>query len=63
MSEQDTGKPSYRPIPAVHLAIRVVLELVMLVGVAMLGWELAGVLGAIALTIGAMALLGHLRNP
>ena len=58
MSEQGSGAQSYRPIPAVHLAIRFLLELVMLAGVAMLGWELAGVLGAIALAIGAMALWG-----
>src|SRR5688572_23191338 len=58
MTEPNTGSQSYRPIPAVHLAIRFLLELVMLAGVAMLGWELAGLIGAIALAIGALALWG-----
>ena len=63
MAEQGTGAQSYRPIPVVHLAIRFILELVMFAGVAMLGWELAGVLGALALAIGAMALWGIFGTP
>ncbi len=45
-------------MPAVHLAIRFVLELVMFAGVGMLGWQLAGILGAIACALAAMALWG-----
>lgn len=58
MSDQHPGARSYRPIPAVHLAIRFFLELVMFAGVGLLGWVLAGVLGAIALAIAALALWG-----
>ena len=57
-SQEGTGSQSYRPIPAVHLAIRFLLELVMVAGAAMLGWELAGVVGEIALALLAMVLWG-----
>lgn len=50
--------PEYPPIPAVHLAIRFLLELAMLAGVCLAGWELGGVAGAISAPLAAAALWG-----
>jgi hypothetical protein len=61
VTQADAG--GYRPIPAVHLAIRFILELVMVAGVAMLGWELAGIAGSISLAVAAIALWGIFGTP
>src|SRR5688500_5567094 len=58
MTSEGVRAKSFRPIPAIHLVLRFFLELVMIVGVGMLGWELAGIVGAIGLAIAAMALWG-----
>jgi hypothetical protein len=54
----DAEADGYQSIPAVHLAIRFLLELVMFAGVAMLGWHLSGPIATIPLAIAAMALWG-----
>jgi len=61
---QRTVVPSgYPPIPAIHLAIRFLLEIAMLVGVGMAGWHIWRYAGAILFVAGAMALWGIFGTP
>src|SRR4029079_6158369 len=61
---QRTIIPSgYPPIPAIHLAIRFLLEIAMLVGVGMAGWHIWRYAGAILFVAGTMALWGIFGTP
>jgi len=54
---------AYPPVPMSLLAVRFLLELAMSAGCGMLGWHLMGIVGAILLAVGSMALWGIFGTP